>query len=100
MEGKFCLFVARQQITLFPYVAGVADGVGGWRAWGIDPGEFSHSLMRVSERMVRSGRYSPSQPALIIARAYYELLENKTHILGQYQALVYFSFSDICQSSQ
>lgn len=69
-------------------VIGVADGVGGWRAWGIDPGEFSNSLMRISERIVRGGRYSPSQPAAIIARAYYELLENKTHILGSSTACV------------
>lgn len=69
-------------------VIGVADGVGGWRAWGIDPGEFSHSLMRVSERVVRSGQFTPSEPAAIIARAYYELLENKTHILGSSTACV------------
>lgn len=69
-------------------VIGVADGVGGWRAWGIDPGEFSNSLMRVSERLVRTGSYTPSDPAAIIARAYYELLENKTHILGSSTACV------------
>ncbi|KAK8407376.1 hypothetical protein O3P69_002125 [Scylla paramamosain] len=69
-------------------VIGVADGVGGWRAWGIDPGEFSHSLMTVSERVVRSGRFKASEPAAIIARAYYELLENKTHILGSSTACV------------
>lgn len=38
--------------------------------------------MRVSERLVRTGSYTASDPAAIIARAYYELLENKTHILG------------------
>ncbi|XP_069985656.1 protein phosphatase PTC7 homolog [Penaeus vannamei] len=69
-------------------VIGVADGVGGWRAWGIDPGEFSNSLMRVSERLVRTGSYTASDPAAIIARAYYELLENKTHILGSSTACV------------
>lgn len=58
--------------------------MGGWRAWGIDPGEFSNSLMRVSERLVRTGSYTASDPAAIIARAYYELLENKTHILGTF----------------
>ncbi|KAK4294715.1 hypothetical protein Pmani_032680 [Petrolisthes manimaculis] len=44
--------------------------------------------MRVSERIVKGGCYSPSQPAAIIARAYYELLENKTHILGSSTACV------------
>lgn len=78
-------------------VIGVADGVGGWRAWGIDPGEFSHSLMRVSERLVLTGSYLPSQPAAIIAKAYYELLENKTHILGSSTACVVILSGDAGQ---
>ena len=61
----------------------MADGVGGWRAWGIDPGEFSNSLMRICERIVLSGSFSSSDPAKVIARAYYELLENKAHIIGK-----------------
>ncbi|XP_076064354.1 protein phosphatase PTC7 homolog [Oratosquilla oratoria] len=83
--GDDAYFVARHQRG---EVIGVADGVGGWRAWGIDPGEFSHSLMRVCERLVLTGAFSPSDPAAIIARAYYELLENKNHILGSSTACV------------
>ena len=31
-------------------VLGVADGVGGWRAYGVDPGLFSLNLMKSCER--------------------------------------------------
>lgn len=61
---------------------GVADGVGGWRHYGIDPGEFSSLLMRTCERLVSMGRFTPSEPAGLLARSYYELLENKQPILG------------------
>jgi protein phosphatase PTC7 len=62
---------------------GVADGVGGWRHYGIDPGEFSAFLMRTCERLVTSGRFSGSEPAGLLARSYYELLENKQPIIGE-----------------
>lgn len=67
---------------LFVNVLGVADGVGGWRHYGIDPGEFSSFLMRTCERLVSMGRFTPSEPAGLLARSYYELLENKQPILG------------------
>ncbi|KAK9511516.1 hypothetical protein O3M35_000155 [Rhynocoris fuscipes] len=63
-------------------VLGVADGVGGWRQYGIDPGEFSSNLMRTCERLVNSGRFIRSQPSSLLARSYNELLENKQSILG------------------
>lgn len=62
---------------------GVADGVGGWRHYGIDPGEFSAFLMRTCERLVSSGRFIPTEPAGLLARSYYELLESKQPILGE-----------------
>jgi protein phosphatase PTC7 len=60
----------------------VADGVGGWRHYGIDPGEFSAFLMRTCERLVCSGRFITTEPAGLLARSYYELLESKQPILG------------------
>lgn len=69
-------------------VLGVADGVGGWRHYGIDPGEFSAFLMRTCERLVTSGRFSGSEPAGLLARSYYELLENKQPIIGSSTACV------------
>ncbi|XP_012244564.1 protein phosphatase PTC7 homolog isoform X3 [Bombus vosnesenskii] len=50
-------------------VIGVADGVGGWRHYGIDPGEFSSFLMRTCERLVSMGRFKPSEPAGLLARS-------------------------------
>ncbi|TGZ47424.1 Uncharacterized protein DBV15_00090 [Temnothorax longispinosus] len=66
----------------------VADGVGGWRHYGIDPGEFSNFLMRTCERLVSMGRFTPTEPAGLLARSYYELLENKQPILGSSTACV------------
>jgi len=67
---------------MFVLFKGVADGVGGWRHYGIDPGEFSAFLMRTCERLVCSGRFITTEPASLLARSYYELLESKQPILG------------------
>ncbi|XP_014287398.1 protein phosphatase PTC7 homolog [Halyomorpha halys] len=69
-------------------VLGVADGVGGWRNYGIDPGEFSSFLMRTCERLVISGRFRCAEPANLLAHSYYELLENKQPVLGSSTACV------------
>lgn len=69
-------------------VLGVADGVGGWRAYGIDPGEFSLHLMQTCERLVGIGRFTPSNPSELLARSYYELLQHKKAILGSSTACV------------
>ncbi|XP_050311420.1 protein phosphatase PTC7 homolog [Anthonomus grandis grandis] len=69
-------------------VLGVADGVGGWRAYGIDPGEFSLHLMKACERLVNLGRFNPVNPSELLANGYYELLHNKKAILGSSTACV------------
>lgn len=69
-------------------VFGVADGVGGWRTYGIDPSHFSGTLMRTCERLVSLGRFNPQTPASIIANGYNELLENKEQIIGSSTACV------------
>ncbi len=42
-------------------VLGVADGVGGWRQYGVDPGQFSKQLMYNCERLVKAGCLSHNQ---------------------------------------
>ncbi|XP_017778075.1 PREDICTED: protein phosphatase PTC7 homolog [Nicrophorus vespilloides] len=69
-------------------ILGVADGVGGWRAYGIDPGEFSLHLMRTCERLVKLGKFIPNNPSDLLARSYYELLHHKKPILGSSTACV------------
>lgn len=46
--------------------------------------------MRACERLVGSGRFAPTEPAGLLARSYYELLENKKPVLGM--SILLFSF--------
>ncbi|KAJ3604271.1 hypothetical protein NHX12_029012 [Muraenolepis orangiensis] len=63
-------------------VLGVADGVGGWRDYGVDPSQFSGTLMKTCERLVKEGRFIPSHPVGLLTSSYYELLQNKVPLLG------------------
>lgn len=77
-------------------VIGVADGVGGWRAYGVDPGQFSVNLMRCCERLVLAGYFSNHQPAKLLAQGFLELKENKQQIIGSSTAcLMMLSHSDL-----
>lgn len=71
-------------VTLvFCSLLGVADGVGGWRDYGVDPSQFSGTLMRTCERLVKEGRFVPSNPVGILTAGYCELLQNKVPLLGK-----------------
>jgi len=63
-------------------VIGVADGVGGWRAYGVDPGLFSSHLMKCCERLVVAGYFHGNQPASLLAQGFREMQENKQQIIG------------------
>lgn len=69
-------------------VLGVADGVGGWRSYGIDPGEFAMVLMRNCERLVKFARFDPVKPVNLIASGYRELRANRKSILGSSTACI------------
>lgn len=69
-------------------VIGVADGVGGWRSYGIDPSVFSRTLMTQCERMVKEGHFKPQEPKEILKNSYEELKEIKSPILGSCTACV------------
>ncbi|KAL8180094.1 UNVERIFIED_CONTAM: Protein phosphatase PTC7 [Gekko kuhli] len=66
----------------------VADGVGGWRDYGVDPSQFSGTLMRTCERLVKEGRFVPSNPVGILTASYCELLQNKVPLLGSSTACI------------
>ena len=51
-------------------VIGVADGVGGWRAYGVDPGLFSNNLMRNCERLVKAGIFVSNQPKALLEQVW------------------------------
>ncbi|KRZ17573.1 Protein phosphatase PTC7 -like protein [Trichinella zimbabwensis] len=54
-------------------VIGVADGVGGWRNYGVDPSRFSRRLMASCARLVREGRFIAHRPAQLLAASYQEV---------------------------
>jgi len=69
-------------------VFGVADGVGGWREYGIDPSQFSKKLMKNCETLVAKDTVFPCGPKELLATAYKELLEDKVLIQGSSTACI------------
>jgi hypothetical protein len=65
--GDDACFIQRHKIA---DVVGVADGVGGWRNYGIDPSTFSRRLMMHCGRIVADGDFTASHPDRILVRAY------------------------------
>jgi len=70
------------------HVIGVADGVGGWRAYGVDPGLFSLNLMKSCERLVKAGYFVSDQPAELLKMGFLEMQEAKRPIIGSSTACV------------
>ena len=69
-------------------VIGVADGVGGWRQYGVDPGQFSSQLMRNCERLVKAGYVVANQPQKLLAQGFREMKEAKKQVIGSSTACV------------
>ena len=61
---------------------GVADGVGGWRQYGVDPGQFSMQLMQACERLVKAGYFVSDQPARLLAQGFSEMQASKKPVIG------------------
>jgi len=61
---------------------GVADGVGGWRTYGVDPSQFPKSLMAACERMVHSGQFTPRRPVDVLSSGYSEIQQDKAPLIG------------------
>lgn len=77
-------------------VIGVADGVGGWRAYGVDPGLFSNNLMRNCERLVKAGIFVSNHPKALLEQGFREMQENKQQIIGSSTAcLMMLSHTDL-----
>ena len=80
-------------------IAGVADGVGGWRSYGVDPSQFPNSLMATCERLVRLGHFRPHTPKDIIQSSYQEVLQNKAPLVGRYQTIIDHYCHGLCHAS-
>lgn len=82
-------------ILIIICIIGVADGVGGWRNYGIDPSVFPRQLMATCERLVREGHCHPQTPASIIAASYEELQQQKDPLLGQFRKQTFYLIESI-----
>lgn len=70
-------------------VMGVADGVGGWRESGIDPGEYSRTLMRVACEFFNTGQHKEREDSLEeTARAALGVAHQKTRMPGSSTACI------------
>lgn len=78
-------------------VIGVADGVGGWRQYGVDPGQFSTHLMRSCERLVQAGYFISNQPARLLAHGFREMQECKKQVIGSSTACVMMLSHEDCK---
>ena len=61
---------------------GVADGVGGWRHYGIDSSIFSSALMESCKRFVLEGGLDSPSPINIIKAGFQDLTEHKEPLFG------------------
>ncbi|XP_060075741.1 protein phosphatase PTC7 homolog [Ylistrum balloti] len=83
--GDDAYFITRNKLA---DVIGVADGVGGWRNYGVDPSAFPKTLMTTCERMVKEGRFNPRTPVKIIQASYEEMQHQKIPLVGSSTACV------------
>lgn len=74
-------YVVTDDLKLITF-SGVADGVGGWRAYGVDPSQFSRQLMESCKMVVETGKFKPTKPTDVLATGFDALEENKIPIVG------------------
>ena len=70
--------------------AGVADGVGSWREYGVDPREFSRALMEESESIILENSSEQNHPIIRPERVLSEAYERvkKRQIVGSSTACI------------
>lgn len=79
--GDDAWFIAKQKRL---DVLGVADGVGGWHEFGIDPSKFSSNLMKTCKRLVEQNfepQIDNKTPKNLLEQSYKTLLESKNNRL-------------------
>lgn len=71
----------------------MADGVGGWREYGIDPSKFSSSLMDTCKRLIEQDKLNIQDstyktPIQILTKSYNTLLDSKNSLIGSSTACI------------
>jgi len=69
-------------------VIGIADGVGGWRRYDVDPSKFTRNLMNNCERIARSTTTDVLNPVGLLQRAYEQMMHLKSPLLGSCTACI------------
>ncbi|CDW56075.1 Protein phosphatase PTC7 homolog [Trichuris trichiura] len=71
-------------LMVFQYLLllGVADGVGGWRNYGVDPSRFSYSMMNACAHLVAEGFFRPDELRELIANSY-EVVKNASFLRNE-----------------
>ncbi|CAF3451317.1 unnamed protein product [Rotaria socialis] len=85
--GDDAFFIAKSRVGDF---LGVADGVGGWREYGVDPSLFSSSLMAACKSLVDNKLLDLNPLTLkeLLSKGYKQLLEDKQCIIGSSTACI------------
>ncbi|XP_020814636.1 protein phosphatase PTC7 homolog fig [Drosophila serrata] len=63
-------------------VLGVADGVGGWRDMGVDPGRFATELMSCCSRQAQRPEFDGKNPRELLIAGYRELTHREQPVVG------------------
>lgn len=85
LHGEDAFFIAHNSAS---DVLGVADGVGGWRQYGIDSSLFSSALMESCKRFVIEGGLETPSPINVIKAGFQELTEHKEPLFGSSTACI------------
>lgn len=90
--GDDAWFIAKQTHADF---LGVADGVGGWHEFGIDPSKFSFNLMKTCKRLVEQDTsanktITSKTPIELLEQSYQTLVEDKNnaYLIGSSTACI------------
>ncbi|XP_046840868.1 protein phosphatase PTC7 homolog [Xenia sp. Carnegie-2017] len=83
--GEDAFFITEDKVR---NVLGVADGVGGWRNYGIDPSLFSSALMENCKNLIEQGLLNDPSPIEIMKEGYHEIFENKEPLFGSTTACI------------
>ncbi|XP_067952009.1 protein phosphatase PTC7 homolog [Watersipora subatra] len=83
--GEDAYFIARHPNGT---IMGVADGVGGWREYGVDPSQVPRTIMASCSRLVEVGRFKSNDPSKLLEEAYEESAMHKNAAMGSTTACI------------
>ena len=77
------------ELVYFFSDTGVADGVGGWSSYGVDPSKFSWGLMELCQKTCAASQ--PLKPKDVLKIAFEELVRSRTIQAGKLHFGVFIS---------